>query len=127
MFHLINQVRAVKGSLLLTAEKHPAAWDVTLPDLASRLKAVPVAELGAPDDSLLRGVLVKLFADHQLGVDETVISYLIARMPRSLAAARLLVDDIDRQSLEQKADITRPFAARVLAGFSAPGMFDDDS
>ncbi len=47
-------------------------WPVKLPDLISRLKAMPVATLGLPDDDLLRGVLVKLFADRQVKVDEAV-------------------------------------------------------
>ena len=93
----------------------PAAWRVGLPDLASRLKAVPYAELGPPDDQLLRGVLVKLFADRQLVVEEPAISFLLLRMPRSLEAARELVAVIDRRALEQKSAITRSFLGKILA------------
>ena len=45
--------------------------------------------LAPPDDALLRAVLVKLFADRQLAVDESLIGYLLApRIERSFAAAR---------------------------------------
>ena len=45
-----------------------------LPDLASRLRALPAVTLAAPDDALLRAVLVKLFADRQLAVDEGLLA-----------------------------------------------------
>jgi chromosomal replication initiation ATPase DnaA len=76
---------------------------------------VPHAELGPSDDALLRGVLVKLFADRQLVVEEPAISFLLLRMPRSLEAARELVAMIDRRALEQKTAITRSFLGRLLA------------
>ena len=50
---------------------------------------------------------------------------MIARMERSLAAARLLVAKVDRRALEEKADVTRPFVARVLADINEPALFPD--
>ena len=44
-------------------------------DLASRLRALPVVALTAPDDALLRAVMVKLFADRQLAVDESLVGF----------------------------------------------------
>ena len=89
--------------MLIASEADPAHWPVALPDLASRLKALAVARLDPPDDVLLRGVLVKLFADRQLAVEEPVVSYLMLRMPRSLEAARALVAEIDRLALVEQA------------------------
>ena len=99
---------------------------MALPDLASRLKALPVARLDPPDDALLRGVLVKLFADRQLAIEEQLISYLMLRMPRSLDAARALVAEIDRLALAEKTAVTRGLAARVLRQMVEPGMFPDE-
>ncbi|TIP69801.1 MAG: hypothetical protein E5X63_45130, partial [Mesorhizobium sp.] len=45
LFHLINAVRAVGSTLLLTARRFPSAWGVRLPDLASRLKAAAMIEI----------------------------------------------------------------------------------
>ena len=126
LFHLLNYARQQESSLLITASQHPGQWRVSLPDLRSRLRALPVAELGAPDDSLLRGVLVKLFADRQIAVEESIISYLVVRMPRSLDAARVVVAEIDRKALEDKAEVSRPFVARILADLTAPGLFAED-
>ena len=115
LFHLLNMARQEGAHVLLTSCRSPARWPVALPDLRSRLAALPVAEIEPPDDMLLRAVLVKLCTDRQLLVPEEVISYLLTRMERSLTAARQLVAALDAASLREKRRITRPLAARVLA------------
>jgi len=112
------------GQVLLTSRLEPRLWQLKLPDLASRLKALPLVHISAPDDALLRGVLVKLFADRQISVDEAVVSYMLTRMARSLAAARSLVAEIDRAAMVEKAEITRPFVARVMAAHESPDLFN---
>ncbi|MGE0154099.1 MAG: chromosomal replication initiator DnaA [Reyranellaceae bacterium] len=115
LFHLLNLVRQQGGALLLTGRAPPARWPVALPDLRSRLAALQTVAVGAPDEALLGAVLVKLFADRQVGLGGEVISYLLARMDRSLAAARELVARLDAESLAGKRAITVPLAAGVLA------------
>ena len=101
--------------LVITGCAAPAAWPVSLEDLASRLRAAPVARLGSPDDLLLRAVLVKLFSDRQLAVEASVLDYICARMERSLAAAAKLVSALDKAALAQGRSITRRLAADVLS------------
>lgn len=115
MFHLMNLAREQSSSVLVTTRQRPAHWPVTLPDLLSRLRAASVAALEAPDDDLLRGVLVKHFLDRQIAVDEAVVSLLMSRMERSLDAARRIVSEIDRRALAERANVTRSFVARLLA------------
>ena len=52
-------------------------------------------EIGEPDDAMLAQVMVKLFADRQIAVDERIVSYLVTRMERSLDAARRVVGRLD--------------------------------
>ena len=54
---------------------------------------------------------------------EALIGYMILRMPRSAAAARALVAEIDRQAMVEKAEITRPFVAKVMARVESPDLF----
>lgn len=126
LFHLLNLARQTGGHILVASTLDPAAWGTQLPDLVSRLKATPVARLNPPDDALLRGVLVKLFADRQLAVDETILSYLLLRMPRALDAAGHIVAEIDREALETKNPVTRPLVGRVLQRLTAPDLFDKE-
>jgi chromosomal replication initiation ATPase DnaA len=123
-FHLLNLAREQRGFVLIAARMPPAAWGIALPDLRSRLAAAPAVELGPPDDELLRGVLVKLFADRQLAVDEPLIAYLLARMERSLGAARALVTALDRAALSARSAITRRLIAQVLAETTPRDLFD---
>ncbi len=114
LFHLLNLVREDRLAMLLTSDHAPGDLAVRLPDLISRLKALPFAAIEPPDDALLRAVLVKLFADRQLSVDPQVIAYLLLRMERSMQSARLVVAEVDRQALTMKRGVTRAVAAAAL-------------
>ena len=114
LFHLLNLAREQGDFLLITARTPPSGWAVHLRDLASRLRALPVVTLAPPDDALLRAVLVKLFADRQLRVDEELIAYLLTRIERSFAGARAIVAELDREALRQRRDVGRKLAAELL-------------
>ena len=115
LFHLMNAIKAKRGSLLLTARSAPDLWQLKVPDLLSRLRLAPHAEIEPPDDALLRAVLVKLFIDRQLIVDTGIIEMLALRMERSFAGASALVDGLDRLSLERGRRVTRALAGEALA------------
>jgi chromosomal replication initiation ATPase DnaA len=114
LFHLLNLSRERGFDVLLTARSLPGGWPVALQDLRSRLRSVPFAQIGAPDDALLRAVLVKLFDDRQLCAPPTVIDYLLRRMERSVAAAADLVARMDQAALAERRRITPRFAARFV-------------
>lgn len=114
LFHLLNLAREEGAWLLLTARTAPAGWRVGIDDLASRLKALPLAALAPPDDDLLRSLLVKLFADRQLVVDESLISFVVNRIERSFAAARAAVAELDGEAMRRKRPLTRALAAEVM-------------
>lgn len=124
LFHLINLCAEAGVSALMTARTPPARWQVALPDLASRLRSVPVVSIGAPDDALLKAVLLKQFADRQLDVTPPVIAFLAARMERSMEGARRLVAALDRAALARGRRITRPLAAQVLEDTAPPPEAD---
>jgi chromosomal replication initiation ATPase DnaA len=113
LFHLHNLL-AGTGALLVTADRPPRDWGLTLPDLLSRLQAMAVARLDLPDDALLSAVLVKLFADRQVAVAPALIPWLVARMPRSIGAARALVAALDAAALAEGRPITPRLAAGIL-------------
>jgi chromosomal replication initiation ATPase DnaA len=115
LFHLFNLARQDGAYVLFTSRARPERG-YALADLISRLRAVPAVELAPPDDALLAAVLVKLFADRQLAVDEGVIAYLVPRMERSLAAASALVARLDAAALSHGRAVTRPLASEVLRG-----------
>jgi len=114
LFHLINVVKSAGTHLLLTARTFSGAWGVELPDLASRLRAATTVEIYEPDDMLLAGVIVKLFADRQVVVEPHVVQFLVRRTERSLSSMRELVRMIDQMAMERKTKITRAIAAEAV-------------
>ena len=126
LFHLLNTARENRGYVLIASRMPPALWGLTLPDLVSRLSAAPAIHIQPAEDELLRGVLVKLFADRQCAVDEGLVAYLMRRMPRSLGAARKIVAAIDERALELGTGATRAIAGQVLAEISEAGNLADD-
>ncbi|SUZ31494.1 DnaA regulatory inactivator Hda [Roseibaca ekhonensis] len=114
LFHLLNLAQAHGAEILLAARTPARDWDVTLPDLASRLGACAHVALAPPDDALLAAVLAKLFADRQVVVSDRLIPYLVPRMERSLAAAQALVARLDAEALARGKPIGRALAAELL-------------
>lgn len=114
LFHLHNLLQAEGGLLLLTAHSAPRDWNLSLPDLQSRMDAAPNVRIAPPDDALLAAVLVKLFADRQLEVAPTLVPWLVTRMDRSLDTARRIVAALDARALEKGSAVTRTMAAEVL-------------
>jgi chromosomal replication initiation ATPase DnaA len=121
LFHLLNLAGERDAKVLMTSRDAPGQLVLTLPDLVSRLRAMRLVTLGAPDDDLLRRVLTKLFADRQIHVDPGVVGYVAARMERSFAAANRIVASLDKAALAEGRGVTRKLAAEVL------GEFADDS
>lgn len=114
LFHLINVARERHISIVLTARSAPAEWHIQTPDLLSRLRLAPEIQIDAADDVLLRAVLFKLFADHQLETDPSVIDFIQSRIERSVAAARDFVEQLDREGLARGKRITRALAAELV-------------
>lgn len=118
LFRLVNAARLGGGTILATATSLPAAMDLRLPDLKSRLQAATIVELGAPDEDLLAAVLAKLFADRQIAVDPRWLGYLSVRMERSLDMARRFVAAVDREALAGKGRISRGLLQKTLLDMS---------
>ncbi len=114
-FHLLNLARERGFNVLITARTQPGAWDISLPDLRSRLRSAALVTIEEPDEALLSAVLVKLFADRQISVEPGVIGYILKRMERSMAAASELVEALDRTALAERRRVTRALASRLFA------------
>ena len=113
LFHLINMA-PTSGGLLLTSRTPPAAWPARLPDLRSRLNALPVAQLAEPDDAVLGGVLLKLFRERNIRPPDDLLPYLLRRMERSVPRAREMVERLDEEASAQNRPVSRALARELL-------------
>jgi len=124
LFHLFNLLRERGGSLLLTGREAPSRWAIALPDLRSRLVALPIAAIGPPDEALLAALLVKLFADRQLRIDPDLPGYLLPRIERSFAAVRRAVAALDQAALARHRPVTPALARDALGLGVTPDLWD---
>jgi chromosomal replication initiation ATPase DnaA len=118
LFHLFNMATERRLKLLLSGRAPPGRWRIALPDLDSRLSALPAVGIAAPDDDLLAAVIVKLFADRQLDVAADVVEFLLARIERSFAAAGRVVDALDRAAMARRRRVTVALAREILPELS---------
>lgn len=116
LFHLINMAGREGGGLLLTSRTPPAGWPAALPDLRSRLNAMPVALVEEPDDLVLEAVLKRLFAERSIRPSDDIYPYLLRRMPRSATHAREIVRRLDEAADERQRPVSRALAREVLGG-----------
>jgi chromosomal replication initiation ATPase DnaA len=114
LFHLINLAREEDAYVLLTGRLAIARFPITIRDLGSRLRAVPTVMLKPPDDTLLRSLLVKLAADRQFTLDESLVAYLVNRIERSFAAAHAAVRKLDHEAMRRHRPVTRALAAELF-------------
>ena len=129
LFHRWNRAQEAATPLLLTvgarAKADAAGWQVALPDLASRLGAALLLEIGAPDDAMMAELIAAHAEARHLALGEEGARYLAARATRSHMGAERLVAAIDRLSLERKVApgpaIWREALAE-LSGISQPRL-----
>lgn len=124
LFHILNHAREAQGHVLMTSRLPPGEVGVSLPDLRSRLRATPAVAIEQPDDAVLGALVVKLFADRQIGVEPNVVAYMLRNMERSFAGAVEAVTAIDRLALAKQRRVTRPLAAVALSELQGRQMED---
>lgn len=95
LFHLCNRTASEDGRLLLLSRLHPLQWDIHVPDLRSRLLAMRIVDMPAPDDEGLKAVLRNRFAARAITPSEEFLDYLSRRIGRSFAAAQKIVADME--------------------------------
>jgi chromosomal replication initiation ATPase DnaA len=119
LLHLLNAAREAQCPILLAARTPPARWPLSLPDLASRLRAITAVEILPPEDSLLRALLLRLLSDRQLAMGQGLQNWLLLRLPRSPAALHEAVARLDQAALAAGGAVTRTIALAVLAAMGA--------
>lgn len=108
-FHYYNWLREQKKYLLLLADHSPQQWQITLLDLASRVKTAHAIALLPPDDETRAIIFEKILRDHGLFLKPYQMEYLLRRIDRSYAGlercAKQLRDWVGRLSYRELESI----------------------
>jgi chromosomal replication initiation ATPase DnaA len=113
LLHLLNTAHDLGLPVLLAARLPPARWTIALRDLDSRLRAITSAEVEAPDDDLLRRLLLHWLAQRRLVADEALHDRLLLRLPRSPDVLRAVVAWLDREALTSRRRTVTPAMVRA--------------
>ena len=118
LFHLINMAANTGGGLLITDRTLPANWPTNLPDLRSRLNALPVAEIEEPDDAVLEEVIRKFFRERNIRPTDDLLPYLLRRIERSVPKAQEIVARLDEAADAAQRPISRALARQFFENYS---------
>lgn len=115
IFHLINHCSINKLTILLTSNKEVFEHNFLLKDLVSRLKTFNLLRIDLPDDDLIINLIIKLLHDKQIIIkNEEIFHYILKRIERSYEEIFLLIENIDKLSLEKKRELTIPLIKKLL-------------
>ena len=114
LFHFMNIIKDQGKKAVILSISAPGHLSIALKDLDSRLKACYVCELEAPDDDLLKALILKHAQDHQILIPQDVLNFLLLRMERSFKVAQDVVRQLAILSLRDHRPISIPFVKDVL-------------
>jgi DnaA family protein len=120
LFDFHNRATTNGARLLYTADAAPAALDIALQDLGSRLAQCTRVPLAPLDDAGRRRVLEARARRRGLVLDAAALDWLLRRCDRDLAALTALLDRLDRASLAAQRRVTVPFLREVLGTGATP-------
>ena len=115
LFHAWNAAQEAGRPLVMIVDEVPPAWEVTLPDLRTRIAVTPIARIAEPDDALFRRIIQLLFADRGLHIPDEALKFVSERVERSYYMAERAVGAIDRFAIADRARLTLPTIRRALA------------
>lgn len=114
LFGLYNEC-AGNGTRLAVSAAVPASdLQLVLPDLASRLAAMPHYALRPLDEVQQRQALQLRAAQRGVELPAETLLYLQRRFARDMGSLNRLLDQLDLASLEEQRRLTLPFIRRVL-------------
>ncbi len=119
MWRVLDMARSGGGAVLLTGVKAPGEWPVSLPDLRSRLAALPVARLKEPDEALLDVVLRRICREQFIQLSDDAAQYLVRRLPRTFAAAQACAAALDAELVRGAKPVSLAVAKKALARMEA--------
>ncbi|MBV9062477.1 MAG: chromosomal replication initiator DnaA [Alphaproteobacteria bacterium] len=114
MFDLLESATGA-SAVLLTGRREPRLWPAVLPDLASRFAALVSFSMGAADESLLRKLAGKLFADRQVVVSASMVDQMLRSLERSPVAIRDFIARTDAKALAELRAISPALIREVLS------------
>lgn len=119
LFNAWNEAQTTRRPLLMIGQAPPAQWTVALPDLRSRLAAMPHVALAEPDEPLARALIERFLAAAGASYAADLPDWLLRRIERSYGAIAAVTQALDTAALSSGRKISVALAKETLqaAGF----------
>ena len=114
LFGLYNECVGNGARLAVSAAVPASDLPLALPDLRSRLAAMPHYALRPLDETQQRQALQLRAAQRGIELPAETLLYLQRRFARDMGSLHRLLDQLDLASLEEQRRLTLPFIRRVL-------------
>lgn len=115
VFHLYHRAVSEQKHILFCARQPVANWVLQLPDLSSRLLALPQVQILPPDDMLLMQLFAKLLAERGLTLKPDAVDYALNRLPRDAGAMAKVVQKLDHFALAHGKGLTLPIIRQFFS------------
>jgi DnaA family protein len=114
LFNLYNSALENGTALIVAGNAPPSRLDLR-PELRTRLASGLVYEVHGLNDTEKAQALCEHAAVRGFSLPPEVCDYLLAHVPRDMAALLAMVDTLDRYSLEAQRPVTVPLVRAMLA------------
>ena len=114
LFHHLNMLTEIGGSVLVLARQPMAAFNWSLADNNSRMRGLANVAITSPDDDVQLGLLYKHADDLGLPLDADVARYIVNHADRSFKSARNVMKSMNDACLQNHRKLTIPVAKFVL-------------
>ena len=113
-YQVVNRCRAGEFRLLFALRERPESIDVRLDDFRSRLQWGLLLQLPLYGDEEVREILLRRAALLGIELGDDVLSYLLRRYSRDLAAQMDILARLDGVSLSEQRKVTIPLVKQAL-------------
>jgi len=115
LFHLINHCKLNHLKMYFTSSIDINSFDFKFKDLYSRLREFYYLQIKTPDDEMCKMLMVKLFSDKQIIIkNKEIFDFIFNRVNRTYLDIYLLVDKLDKLTLEKKRQLTIPLIKEII-------------
>lgn len=119
LWRVLDMARTRGGAVLMTSASAPADWAISLPDLRSRLAALPVARLKEPDEELMEVILRRVCREQFIQLSDDAAKFLVRQLPRTFAAAQAWAAALDAELVHGARPVSVSSAKKALLRMQA--------
>lgn len=113
-FHLLNMLKDSELPFLILKKKPFNQDQIHLKDLRSRLLNIPSVTLHAPNDDLIKAMILKQCADAQIMISDPILNYITTHMDRSYESIARLCKKLIHEIQGQRHNLTLPLVKSVM-------------